>query len=357
MTVYLEQFFTLIKEPIIRAIFCIVGSFVAAKISDWIITRILSRLVDRTSSSIDDKIVQIFHRPIYYSILFIGLGISVKVFHLPEALSFVILGFFKTICIIIWSVALFQSFMHFINWYSNQEKDGTIIQAHTLPLFDNIGKVAILMLAIYCILISWKIDVTGIVFPTSILAVIIGFAAKDTVANVFAGLFIMTDTPYKPGDYINLDGGERGYVKTIGLRSTRIMTRDDIEITVPNALIANSKIINESGGGKEDERIRINLNVSYNSDIDLVRNVLIDIANSSENVSKNPNPRVRFRSFGDSGIVFELLFWIKKPEDRGRIIDEINSSIFKRFKIENIEIPFPQRTIHMKNSGAVITEK
>ena len=73
----------------------------------------------------------------------------------------------------------------------------------------------------------------------------------------------MTDTPYKPGDYINLDGGERGYVKTIGLRNTRIMTRDDIEITIPNSLIANSKIINESGGPSENERVRITLSVAY----------------------------------------------------------------------------------------------
>ena len=81
---YLELVVSLIEEPIIMAILCIIGSIVAAKISDWIITRGLSRLVNRTSSNIDDKIVQIFHRPIYYSILFIGLGISVKLFHLPE---------------------------------------------------------------------------------------------------------------------------------------------------------------------------------------------------------------------------------------------------------------------------------
>ena len=89
MTDYLELFFALIKEPFTRAILCIVASFIAAKIADWIISKVLSRLVGRTSSSIDDKIVQILHRPIYYSILFIGLGISVKLFHLPEILSFV----------------------------------------------------------------------------------------------------------------------------------------------------------------------------------------------------------------------------------------------------------------------------
>lgn len=160
----------------------------------------------------------------------------------------------------------------------------------------------------------------------------------------------MADTPYKPGDYINLDGGERGYVKTIGLRSTRIMTRDDIEITLPNSLIANSKIINESGGPVEGERVRITISVAYGSDIDKVRSLLMDIALENDNVCKRPEPRVRFRSFGDSGLIFQQLFWIDKPADRGRITDEINSIIYKRFMDEGIEIPYPQRTLHIKKA-------
>ena len=199
-------------------------------------------------------------------------------------------------------------------------------------------------------MISWDIDVTGWLASTTIVAMVVALAAKDTVANLFAGFFIMADTPYKPGDYINLDGGARGYVKTIGLRSTRIMTRDDIEITLPNSLIANSKIINESGGPKEKNRDRITINVAYGSDIDHVRSVLEGIAKNSGNVCKSPNPRVRFRTFGDSGLTFQLLFWIEKPEDRGRITDELNTAIYKQFANEKIEIPYPQRTIHIKSS-------
>ena len=96
----------------------------------------------------------------------------------------------------------------------------------------------------------------------------------------------MADAPYKENDYINLDSGERGYVTNIGLRSTRLLTRDDIEITIPNSVIANSKIINESGGPNEDERVRINIGVAYGSDIDKVRNILLDIANKNDNISK-----------------------------------------------------------------------
>ena len=336
-----------------QAILYVIGSLTAAKIADWIITTILSRLANRTSSTIDDRIIQILHRPIYYSILFMGLGISITLLQLPEIITFIFIGLFKSMAILIWSVALFQAFMHFINWYSQQTKGKSIIQVHTLPLFDNVGKVIIFMVAVYFIFISWDFNVTGWLASTTIVAMVVALAAKDTVANLFAGFFIMADTPYKPGDYINLDGGERGYVKTIGLRSTRIMTRDDIEITLPNSLIANSKIINESGGPKEKERVRITLSVAYGSDIDQVRSILMDIAQNNENVCKKPESRMRFRTFGDSGLNIQLLFWIEKPEDKGRITDELNTAIYKRFNKDRIEIPFPQRTLHIKSPDSL----
>ena len=353
MTDYLELFFALIKQPVIQAILYVIGSLMVAKLADWIITTILSRLANRTSSTIDDRIIQILHRPIYYSILFMGLGISITLLQLPEIITFIFIGLFKSMAILIWSVALFQAFMHFINWYSQQTKGKSIVQSHTLPLFDNVGKVIIFMVAVYFIFISWDFNVTGWLASTTIVAMVVALAAKDTVANLFAGFFIMADTPYKPGDYINLDGGERGYVKHIGLRSTRIMTRDDIEITLPNSLIANSKIVNESGGPLERERVRITLSVAYGSDIDQVRSILMDIAQNNENVCTKPEPRMRFRSFGDSGLNIQLLFWIEKPEDKGRITDELNTAIYKRFNKDRIEIPFPQRTLHIKSPDSL----
>jgi len=353
MQEYLDLLINCIQIKAVQAVLCIIGSILAAKLADWIIGRILFRLVNRTTSTIDDKIIQIIHRPIYYSILFMGLGISVKLFPLPEIISFTFIGLFKTSVIIFWSIALFQSFMYFINWYSRPENESGMITKHTLPIFDNVGKIIIFMLAVYSVLVSWGVDVTGLLASATVLSLTLAFAARDTVANLFSGFFIMADTPFKTGDYINLDGGERGWVKTIGLRSTRIMTRDDIEITLPNSLIANSKIINESGGGAEKERVRISISIAYGTDIDKVRSILMEISTDSENICKIPDPRVRFRSFGDSGLIFELLFWIEKPEDRGRIIDEINSIIYKKFNNENIQIPFPQRTIHIEKKDSL----
>tara|TARA_Y100001968_G_scaffold204530_1_gene187802 strand:- start:319 stop:705 length:387 start_codon:yes stop_codon:yes gene_type:complete len=125
------------------------------------------------------------------------------------------------------------------------------------------------------------------------------------------------------------------------------MTRDDIEITIPNSIIANSKIINESGGPHEKERVRIDISVSYESDIDKVKEILKEIAVSSNNVCSNPEPRVRFRFFGDYGLNFQLLFWIEKPELRGRVVDELNMAIIFKFREEKIHIPYPHHVVEL----------
>jgi small-conductance mechanosensitive channel len=115
-----------------------------------------------------------------------------------------------------------------------------------------------------------------------IVGIAVGFAAKDTLANLFSGVFIMADAPYKIGDYVVLDTGERGEITHIGIRSTRMRTRDDVEVTVPNSIMGNTKIINESGGPYEKYRIRVKVGVAYGSDIDQVEQLLMEIAAANE---------------------------------------------------------------------------
>ena len=111
-----------------------------------------------------------------------------------------------------------------------------------------------------------------------VVGLAVGFAAKDTLSNLIAGVFIMADAQYKINDLIILDSGERGLVTHIGLRSTRLLTRDDIEITVPNAVMGQAKITNETGGPKPQRRLRVPVGVAYGSDIDLVREILLRVA-------------------------------------------------------------------------------
>jgi len=335
------------NKPLLALIY-ILSSIIIAYIVDKIFIASLRLLVKRSDTEIDDKILDFIHKPIYYSILFFGINIAVSLLSIPSKVNFYLAGTMKSIIIVFWAIALFRSFMIFIEWSSKKSRTIPFIQPKTIPLFENIGKIVLFLFSIYFVMLSWNIDVTAWIASAGIISVVIGLAAKDTLGNLFAGIFIMADSPYKEGDYINLDTGERGSVRHIGTRSTRILTRDDIEITIPNSVIATSKIINESGGPHEKERIRITLDVAYGSDIEKVKDIMLKIALNSNEVCDSPKPRARFRKFGESGLNLQLLCWIEKPELRGRVIDDLSISIYNNFNQEDIEIPFPQRTVHLK---------
>jgi small-conductance mechanosensitive channel len=223
-----------------------------------------------------------------------------------------------------------------------------IVEERTLPLFDLIFTVVIIAIGTYALLQVWNIDATAWLASAGVIGIAVGFAAKDTLANLFAGFFIIADAPYKLGDYIVLDSGERGEITKVGIRSTRILTRDDVEITVPNSLMANAKIMNESGGRWMKYRIRIKVGVAYGSDVHKVVKILRETVKDHPKICRDPAPRVRMRGFGDSSLDFELLCWIEKPVLRGAVSHELYMAVYDALNANSIEIPFPQRDLWVR---------
>jgi small-conductance mechanosensitive channel len=333
----------------LQALLIIIVFVVLAKIADIIMNRLLKRLLKITRFTLDDQILQIFDRPIFVSILLFGLALAADRLKLSQTVYFVTLSGLKTIAIFIWGIALARFLKLIIAEVSHDSRRFVLIQERTLPLFSNLCMIIVVALALYFMLLAWNINVTAWMASAGILGLAISFAAKDTLANLFAGVFILADAPYKLGDFIVLQTGERGVVTHIGIRSTRMLTRDDVEITVPNSIMGNVKITNETGGPYEKYRIRIKVGVAYGSDIDKVQSLLLNVAESHPEVCKIPSPRVRFRAFGDSSLDHELLCWVEKPVLRGRVSHALNTEIYKRFLKEGIEIPFPQRDIHIRS--------
>ncbi|MBI89514.1 MAG: mechanosensitive ion channel protein [Candidatus Marinimicrobia bacterium] len=347
----LNEYYEIVySNTVLRSLVIIIASVVVAKATDFVFTIMFNKLVQKSKTTLDDRILQLLHKPIFYSILSIGFILSIRTALLPEYIEFSIVGCLKTVTIIIWLYVVSKILTMSTDWASKQTEKNKVLQKNTLPLFNNLGKIGIGIFGIYFIFLSWDININGILASAGVLGVVLGLAAKDTVSNFFAGIFLLADAPYKEGDYILLDTGERGYVKKMGLRSTRFMTRDDIEITIPNSVIASSKIVNESGGPNEIERVRITLLVSYGSDLDKVRTLLIAIAEGENNVMENPKPRVRFREFSDHGLKLQLLFWIHNPEIRGVTVDAVNTQIYKQLSKNDISIPFPTMNVNLSNS-------
>lgn len=333
--------------PWVQALAITLGAALAGVLFNQLVTRVLVLLTAKTRTDVDDRILAVLHRPLFWTVTLIGAAWAIQVLGPPKTVDFVLIGVIKTAAVILWTTALFKIGTIFLTWIAGKEGTSRIVQPRTLPLFDIGVKLVVTGGAIYAFLLSWKINVTGWLASAGILGLAIGFAAKDTLANLFAGVFILADAPYKLGDYVVLSSGERGKVVEIGMRSTRILTLDDIEIVVPNSAIASGMIVNESGGPSMAERIRIKVGVAYGSDVDQVRAVLLRVADAESAVNRSPEPRVRFRAFGDSSLDFELLAWIDHPARRGLVTDKLNTAVYKAFLAEGIQIPFPQRDVHL----------
>jgi small-conductance mechanosensitive channel len=347
---YLEQFqsWAQILGPNIylQAVAIAAAFILLGKLADLLISRIIARIVRRSASDFDDNLVALLHRPVFITFVLIGLALATRHLGLPESPEFVTIGILRTIAIVVWYTFL-RGVVQLLLTTVRRRPTAKRMHSSMLPLLDTVIKVVLLALAIYFVFLAWNINVTAWIASAGIVGLALSFAAKDTLSNLFAGVSIVADAPYKSGDFIILDSGERGVVTHIGLRSTRILTRDDVEITIPNGIIGNSKIINEAGGPSSRHRIRIAVGVAYGSDIDHVIATLAGVAADNSEVCKVPEPRVRFRMFGESSLDFELLCWIEQPVDRGRVTHELNCAVYKAFAVEKITIPFPQRDLHV----------
>ncbi|MCH8944045.1 MAG: mechanosensitive ion channel family protein [Proteobacteria bacterium] len=331
-----------LQAAIIAAAFMIVG-----KIADWVISGIIGRIANKSVNEYDDRFVALVHRPVFLSFVLLGLALATRRMGISATPEFITIGVLKTIAIFVWFSTL-SNLMKLLVEVFSRTKDSKIVQTGMLSLLHNVMKIVVVALTGYFLFLAWNINVTAWLASAGIVGLALSFAAKDTLSNLFAGVSIIMDAPYKTGDFIILDSGERGVVTDIGLRSTRILTRDDVEITIPNGVIGNGKIINEAGGPSSQHRIRVAVGVAYGSDVDQVIEVLEEVAVENNDVLVTPAPRVRFRLFGESSLDFELLVWIARPIDRGRVKHELNCAVYKALNKYNIEIPFPQRVLHVR---------
>jgi len=334
-------------QPAIRFAMIVVASFIIAKLGQIFGTRILLRLASRTRTDVDDLLIGQLRRPVFVTVFSIGLYLAIHSTDWHSRWIDLSVSIVHTLLVIVWLTHGMRLISITLDGLSRLANRVSWIEVRTLPLLDNVAKLVLFGGAVYCLLKAWRLDVTPWLASAGVVGIAIGFAAKDSLANLFGGIFVIMDSPYKIGDYINLDSGERGQVVKIGLRSTRLLTRDDVEITVPNAAIANAKVVNESGGPWERRRVKILVGVAYGSDVAQVKEILQRSVESVPEIVDDPEPRVRFHEMGDSALIFRVLGWIEQPELLGRAIDGLNTAVYNNLNAAKVQIPFPQRDVHL----------
>lgn len=333
--------------PALRATMIVAGSVIIAKLAELVLRKTIGALAERTTSTLDDVVVASIRRPVFLTVVLFGLAWATRELPIKPRFMFVIDGTLETFAVLIWTAAAFRIGIAVLEALSRRSSETSVVQPRTMPIFEMLMKLAVIGTAIYFMFLAWRIDLTAWLASAGIIGIAVGFAAKDTLANLFSGIFIVADAPYKLGDVIVLEGGMRGQVTKIGIRSTRVLTMDDVEITVPNALLGNSKIINETGGPYVKQRVGVSVDVAYGSDIDHVREVLLRCPVGVKYISEHPKPQVRLKELGASGLKVDLLVWLDDAPMRLYVIDALNTAIYKSFAKEGIEIPYTRYDVHI----------
>ncbi|MCB2079667.1 MAG: DUF3772 domain-containing protein [Novosphingobium sp.] len=211
-------------------------------------------------------------------------------------------------------------------------------------LVTGLGYVGIMLAAVIAIA-STGLDLSSLAFVFGALSVGLGFGLQSVVENFTSGILLLIERPVRVGDWIEV-GEHSGIVRKIAVRSTHIETFDRHYIIIPNSQLISGSVKNLSFTGAS-ARIVIMIGVSYDSDVDKVKRLLLEIAHGIENVVEDPEPVVALADFGADSIDFKLMCFVADVTTGAGVASDIKFEIARRFASEGIEIPFPQRTVHI----------
>lgn len=213
---------------------------------------------------------------------------------------------------------------------------------------ERITRYMIILVGVFVSLDSLGVSMSSLAALGAVLMVGIGFGLQNVTQNFISGIIILLERPIKVGDLVEV-GGTTGRVSEIGIRYTLIRTREEVAILVPNSQFISEQVINESFSS-ETIRRRLNVGVAYGSDVEKVRDLLLQAAREHEKVLKDPQPSVLFKDFGESSLDFALQIWVNDLWRYEAILSDLRFRIDALFREHEVEIPFPQRDLHIKSA-------
>lgn len=343
-TTYFDN--TLIEYLIFFAI--IIGFLIIGRIIFFISKNFLRKKAAKTKSKLDDIIIESMEKPLTFLMFIIGLIIAFNMIILSPGFEKLVSNVVKILLTIdiFWFIIFFLDSMldHYLTPMVAKSKSD--LDDVILPLIRKFVKYTLIILAFIIIIDNFGYNVTSLIAGLGIGGLAFALAAKDMLANFFGGISIITDKPFKIGDRIKIDGFD-GWVREIGLRSTKIETLDGFQLIVPNAKIADSILENVSR--ESARKVKMTIGVEYSTSMkkmEEAKKILEDV------ILKNPDTEnrsiVSFNEFADSSLNFLVIYWIKNLDNILGAKNNLNMAIKKRFEKAKIEMAFPTRTVYLK---------
>ncbi len=331
------------------ALVIIVLSIMLGKVLYWAFSRIVRVFTARSKTQMDDLIVDMVEEPAVFIVIVMGIWMALRTLTLPEWMDRLIGNAYQVIIALLVGWLLSRLFDAFYRQYLKPlaDKSENDLDDQLMPIVSKGVKMIIWAMAIIIGLNNAGYDVAALIAGLGIGGLALAMAAKDTVSNVFGGVTIFTDQPFKIGDRIKVAGYD-GTVIEIGVRSTRLKTLEGRIVTMPNAKFADAPVENISW--EPSRKVVVTLGLTYDTQPDQMQNAMDTLTDiNAKNSSTEDDAVVFFSAFGDFSMNITFIYYIRKDESIAGTQSAMNLEILRRFNEQGLEFAFPTQTLYNIN--------
>jgi len=335
-----------LENPWIQSLGIFILSLVLTVVARWSLRFVLLGLAQKTKTEVDDILIRVVKNVVTYSIPVIGLMVALTPLALQTSIPERILFSFLAVLLMRGAISLVDDMSKLLEktWL---KRTASTLDKGLLPLLRKTVKASVAILGVLIILGEWEVQITPLLGALGIGGLAIALALNSSLSNVFAGIQLLLDRSVNVGDKVQLESGEVGVLLDIGLRTTMMKTYDNEVISLPNSQLANARIKNYT---KPDASIRVSVNfaVAYGSDVAEVKRIVLDAISQLDDILQEPGPQVLFLNMGDFSLDISARVWV---DDYGKQFAkklEMTELIYNTLNESGIEIPFPTRTVYMR---------
>ena len=335
-----------VENPWIQSLGIFILSLVLTVVARWSLRFVLLGLAQKTKTEVDDILIRAVKKVVTYSIPVIGLMVALTPFALQTTVPQRILFSLLAVLLVRGAIGLVGDMSKWLErtWV---KRTASTLDEDLLPLLRKALKTSVAILGVLIILGKWEVQIGPLLGALGIGGLAIALALNSSLSNIFAGIQLILDRSVNVSDKVKLESGEVGVLLDIGLRTTMMRTYDNEVISIPNSQLANARVKNYT---KPDATIRVTVNfaVAYGSDVAKVKRVVLDAISELDDISQEPGPQVLFLNMGDFSLDMCARVWV---DDYGKQFArklEMMELVYNTLNESGIEIPFPTRTVYMK---------
>jgi small-conductance mechanosensitive channel len=359
---------------VVNTLLIIVFTLALSKLASFVIRKILKPIFERTKNDLDDQILAVIESVVFRLLIVAGVyyasqhienackyisftpGVSVFTNYPILKTAFAVFnGLLFTVFVFILLLMAFRLTTITFDWYAQKINAGENrnLSGSLFPLLKKVIKILLAGFAVAVVLSKFDVNVSGFIVSLGVGSLAVALAAQETISNMISGFIIMIDRPFRIGDRIKYAGTEIGDVVEIGIRSTKIMDFDNNIVIIPNNEIVKSRIVNFNYPHTLT-RVVVDVGIGYDSDYKKAKEILLNLAGGHSLASKEFTPVVYLTELGDSAVNLRLVLKTDHFKDAFDIQCLIREQILDEFNKAGIEIPFPQRVLHIKNKTEII---